>query len=148
MSSGVQIDRQANNHGWIKVDHSQSCAKKCSVYYTSGVLNNHEIKWGDPYNIDFFIETKTGLLQLSESAFPAFLFESSIYSSIFFIKKILFSSTEAKKTHQIPAWMKTILKFDDWMLPKCFNFTLFEWSFSPWLKKILKFDDLNASKTV
>ena len=35
-----------------------------------------------------------------------------------------------------------------WMLPKRFNFTLFEWFSSPWLKKILKFDDLNASKTL
>ena len=33
-------------------------------------------------------------------------------------------------------------KFMTWMPPKCFNFALFEWSFSPWLIKILKFDDL------
>ena len=119
----------------------------------------------------------TGLLQFSESAFPVFLLEKSIYSSIFFIKRILFSSTEAKKTHQIPAWLKKILKFDEpeclqntlishylndllhhgwrkfwnlmtWMPPKHFNFTLFEWSCSSRLKNILKFDDLNTSKTL
>ena len=35
-----------------------------------------------------------------------------------------------------------------WKPPKRFNFTHFQWYSSPWLKKILKFDDLNASKTL